>query len=110
MEGAPSPQFENEICYGKDLRSIPLKDIHNAQINLDYIIDTYRQFKEKYPESSFFGEPDINGYYWIDYLSGSSGLREMIIEGKSSGQIKDSWKEDIELFKIQRKPYLIYPE
>ena len=110
MEGAPSPQFENEICYGKDLRMIPLETIYNAQIDLDYLIDAYRQFKEKYPEISFFGEPDINGYYWIDYLSGSSELREMIIEGKSSGQIKDSWKQDIELFRIQRRPYLIYPE
>lgn len=110
MEGAPSPQFENEICYGKDLRRIPLEAIYNAQIDLDYLIDAYRQFKEKYPEISFFGEPDINGYYWIDYLSGSSELREMIIEGKSSGQIKDSWKQDIELFKTQRRPYLIYPE
>ena len=110
MEGAPSPQFENEICYGKDLKTIPLEDIHNAQINLDYIIDAYRQFKEKYPESSFFGDPDINGYYWIDYLSGSSRLREMIIEGKNSRQIKDSWKEDVERFRVQRRPYLIYPE
>ena len=110
MEGAPSPQFENEICYGRDLRNIPLEHIYNARINLDYIIDAYRQFKEKYPEGSFFGEPDINGYYWIDYLSGSSELREMIIEGKSSEQIKASWEEDIELFKVERKPYLIYPE
>ncbi|MBR3251944.1 MAG: DUF1343 domain-containing protein [Erysipelotrichaceae bacterium] len=110
MEGAPSPQFENEICYGRNLSDLALDDIHEAQINPEYLISAYRQFHEKYPDLPFFKEPDINGIYWIDYLSGSSKLREMIIEGKSSQEIKDSWKEDVERFKIQRRPYLIYPE
>ena len=110
MEGALAPQFEDQICYGKDLRNIPLEKIYDDQINLDYLIDTYRQFNEKYKDLSFFGDPDINGYYWIDYLSGSSSLREMIIEGKTAEEIKASWNDDIESFKILRRPYLLYPE
>ena len=110
MEGASNPQFENELCYGKDLREIPIDEICDSRINLDYLISAYSQFSGKYPELSFFGEPDINGYCWIDYLSGSSNLREMIIEGKTSEEIKGSWKQDIECFLNQRRPYLLYPE
>ena len=89
-----------------------LAKLKSASVTAVYDIDPAKSaaFKEKYPESSFFGDPDINGYYWIDYLSGSSRLREMIIEGKNSRQIKDSWKEDVERFRVQRRPYLIYPE
>ena len=110
MEGAKYPQYEDEICYGKNLRGIPLNEIHSAQIDLNYLIDTYKKFHEKYPDISFFGDPDINGYYWIDYLSGSSSLREMIIDGKNAQEIKASWAQEIEDFKDLRRSYLLYPE
>jgi uncharacterized protein YbbC (DUF1343 family) len=32
----------------------------------------------------------------------------MIIEGKSNEEIKDRWKAEVEQFKLQRKPYLLY--
>ena len=53
---------------------------------------------------------DINGYYWIDYLSGSDELRKMIIDGYSEEQIKETWKSDLEMFEKQRQPYLLYAE
>jgi len=34
----------------------------------------------------------------------------MIEDGLTAVQIQATWKEDVELFKKQRKPYLIYPE
>ncbi|EOA50436.1 hypothetical protein HMPREF1532_01487 [Bacteroides salyersiae WAL 10018 = DSM 18765 = JCM 12988] len=34
----------------------------------------------------------------------------MIKQGKNADEIKAMWKEDVEKFKIQRKPYLIYEE
>lgn len=39
----------------------------------------------------------------VDYV------RKMIKEGKSAAEIKSMWKNDVEKFKEQRKPYLIYP-
>jgi uncharacterized protein YbbC (DUF1343 family) len=34
----------------------------------------------------------------------------MIKQGKSADEIKAMWKGDVENFKVQRKPYLLYAE
>jgi uncharacterized protein YbbC (DUF1343 family) len=34
----------------------------------------------------------------------------MIKEGKSAKEIEAMWTEDVEKFKEERKPYLLYPE
>lgn len=60
------------------------------------------------PENSFWGVPDDQGRYWIDLLSGSDALRTMTEAGMSAEQIEESWQEDIDLFLIQREPYLLY--
>ena len=31
-------------------------------------------------------------------------------EGKNADEIKARWKDDVEKFKVQRKPYLLYEE
>ena len=110
MSGAAYPQFEGELCYGRNLMDIPLQSIIDKHIDLSYLIEAYSRFHERFPEQSFFGEPDINGYYWIDYLSGSDELRKMIIDGYSEEQIKETWKSDLEMFEKQRQPYLLYAE
>ncbi|MBR0070036.1 MAG: DUF1343 domain-containing protein, partial [Synergistaceae bacterium] len=57
---------------------------------------------------SFWGTPDAQGRYWIDKLSGSDELRKMTDNGNTAQEIKSSWQNDIENFKRQREPYLIY--
>ena len=37
-----------------------------------------------------------------------SSLACCIAEGKSADEIKAMWKDDVEKFKVQRKPYLLY--
>ena len=37
-------------------------------------------------------------------------VREMIAQGMSAEEIKATWQGDVELFKVQRKPYLLYAE
>ena len=110
MSGARYPQYEDELCYGKDLRDGSLVEILSNHIDLSYIIDAYNRFNELYPELSFFGEADYSGKYWIDYLSGSSALRQMITDGYSEKEIKASWQDDLEAFLELRKPYLLYKE
>jgi uncharacterized protein YbbC (DUF1343 family) len=110
MSGAAYAQFEGELCCGRKLMDIPFQSIIDKHIDLSYLIEAYSRFHERLPEQSFFGEPDINGYYWIDYLSGSDELRKMIIDGYSEEQIKETWKSDLEMFEKQRQPYLLYAE
>ncbi|MCR5747631.1 MAG: DUF1343 domain-containing protein [Lachnospiraceae bacterium] len=109
-EASLEPPFEGEICYGKDLRNIPLEEIWAKGIDLEYLVDSYNALKEVSSETYFWGKEYEGGIYWIDKLSGSDALRKMIDEGKSASEIKDSWQEDIESFKKQRKPYLLYEE
>ena len=41
---------------------------------------------------------------------GQRYIREMIEEGASAADIKAKWQADVEAFKQQRKPYLLYAE
>ena len=41
---------------------------------------------------------------------GNTQVYDMIVAGKSAKYIKATWQKDIEKFKAQRKPYLLYKE
>lgn len=110
MSGAQNPPFEGKTCYGKDLSGIPLLQIWDEQIHLDYLVDAYHAVHDKYPEVGFFGTPDKQGRYWLDKLCGTDEVRLMIEDGRSADEIKASWKHDIEDFKARRRPYLLYEE
>ena len=110
ISGATNPPFMNEVCYGRDLRNELIQDIWDNGINLEYIISAYRAYKKTSAKKYFWGSANKNGFYWIDLLSGSDNLRKMIDAGKSAGEIKESWQSDIQAFKTQRKPYLLYEE
>ncbi|MBQ9434342.1 MAG: DUF1343 domain-containing protein, partial [Synergistaceae bacterium] len=108
ISGAQNPPFENEICYGEDLRPIPIENILSEGINVEYLVKAYRAVTSQSPEESFWGNPDTQGRYWIDRLSGSDELRTMITNGSTAQEIKAAWEDDIESFKKQREPYMIY--
>ena len=110
MSGALEPPFMDETCYGEDLRVIPIDEIKSSGINVGYLVRAYNAYKETGRQEYFWGEPDAEGKYWIDKLSGSDGLRKMVDEGKSAEEIKASWQSDINRFKEARKPYLLYEE
>ena len=110
MSGATNPPFMNEVCYGKDLRDELIQDIFDNGINLEYLVDAYNSYKKTSAKNYFWGSANKNGRYWIDLLSGSDKLRKMIEAGKSASEIKESWQSDIQAFKTQRKPYLLYEE
>lgn len=110
MPGANEPPFEGVACFGKQLMDMPIEDIWNAGINLDYLVDAYNAVHEAHPEVDFFGTPDKSGRYWLDKLCGTDAVRTMIVAGESAGAIKASWQADIEAFKAQRRPYLLYEE
>ena len=94
MEEA-SPKHINKKCYGEDLRSYPLL----SEINLSWIINAYNNSNDK---KTFFK----SGF---NKLAGNQKLQEQIIDGISEKDIKLSWKEGIDKFKMIRSKYLIYP-
>ena len=110
MPGAKDPPFEGSVCHGRQLMEVPLKDIWEAGIDLDYLVDAYHAVHEAHPEVDFFGKPDKSGQYWLDKLCGTDEVRTMIVAGETAESIKASWQADIEAFKAQRRPYLLYEE
>lgn len=98
--GAVKPPFMDKLCYGIDLRNISKEELWSEGINLDYVIDAYNKLGKR---TNFFGQ-------LFELLIGQRYVRDMIMEGCSAEEIEARWAEDVESFKIQRKPYLIYNE
>jgi uncharacterized protein YbbC (DUF1343 family) len=92
--GSKYPKHENKECFGTNLRlEKPL-----TAINLNWIIETYKQCPEK--------EEFFNNFF--DKLAGTDKLRKQIIAEKTQKEIKESWQEGLEEFKEKREKHLIY--
>lgn len=100
VPGAKSPPQLNKLCHGVNLSNLSDEDIWKKGVNLTYIIDAYRNLNM----GDHFFRP------FFELLIGTDYVRKMIEEGKNADEIKARWKEDVEKFKVQRKPYLLYPD
>ena len=100
IPGAKFPPQLNKECFGVDLRTTPsIEEINKTGINLEYVIDAYKNLNL---DDHFFRS-------FFELLIGKSYVRKMIMEGKSAAEIKAMWADDVVKFKQQRKPYLLYP-
>ena len=102
-EGASNPKLKGESCFGIDLSNVKIKDFrHKGKIELSWLIEFYNNYEDK---EKFFLKNN-----WIDKLAGTDELRKMIIQGKTSEEIKEVWKTDLIKFNSARKKYLLYPD
>jgi uncharacterized protein YbbC (DUF1343 family) len=69
-------------------------------VDLTVIIDAYRNLNM---DDHFFRS-------FVELLIGTDYVRKMIKQGKSAEEIRATWQDDVEKFKVQRKPYLLYAE
>jgi uncharacterized protein YbbC (DUF1343 family) len=94
------PKFEEQVCYGQNLKGVAENYQHNPiELNLTWLIAAYQVSPDK---ATFF-----NNYF--DKLAGSDQLRMDIIAGKDEKQIRESWKSNLDNFKVIREKYLLYP-
>lgn len=100
VEGAKNPPQLGNLCHGRDLRGISDEKIIEAGLNLEYVIDAYNHLG--------LGEKFFTSFF--EKLIGRGDIRQMIMDGKSAAEIKATWADDVERFKAQRKPYLLYNE
>ena len=94
-EGSKYPKYENIECFGTDLR---FQENYLTALNLNWLIDSYNNCPNK--------ERFFNNFF--DKLAGTDKLRLQIISVKSANEIRESWKEDLNKFKLVRKRYLLY--
>ena len=100
IPGAKNPPQLNKLCHGVNLSNMSDEEIWERGVDLSYIIDAYKNLNM----GDHFFRP------FFELLVGTDYVRKMIEDGKSAGEIKSRWKGDVEKFKEQRKPYLLYQE
>ncbi|MDR1644652.1 MAG: DUF1343 domain-containing protein [Tannerellaceae bacterium] len=93
-----NPLQKDRRCFGVDLRGLPFE----GGLTLRFFLDFYRKAGCR---DSFFARPA-----WFDLLAGNASLRASILEGLSEEDIRRSWQEDLERYKILRRRYLLYPD
>ena len=98
--GAKTPPQMDKLCHGVDLHNLKAEDVIAQGMNLEYVIDAYRNLN--------IGDKFFTSFF--DKLAGRTYIREMIQAGKSASEIRAMWQDDVTKFKKQRRPYLLYPE
>ncbi len=94
------PKFENQLCYGLDLRTYSEKCSRIKKLDIQYIIDFYFSYPDK---ENFFSS-------FFNLLAGNDKLQEQIKLGLTEAEIRKSWEPELSDFKIKRKKYLIYSD
>jgi uncharacterized protein YbbC (DUF1343 family) len=100
ISGAKNPPLLNQKCYGLDLRNVSDELIFKGGFDLTYVIDAYKKLK--------MGDKFFTSFF--EKLVGVDYVRKMIVAGKTADEIRKVWEKDVEKFKKQRKPYLLYEE
>lgn len=100
VDGAKNPPLKDKLCHGVDLRKVSDEDAIAGGINLEYLIDAYRDLN--------LGDTFFTSFF--EKLVGRGDIRAMIEAGKSADEIKATWADDVARFRAQRKPYLLYEE
>jgi len=98
--GAKNPPQKDKLCHGVDLSKKDHEQIISEGINLNYLLDAYHNLN--------MGDKFFRKFF--ELLIGDGNIRMMIEGGATAEQIKATWADDVEKFKQQRKPYLLYKE
>ena len=98
--GSKTPPHSGKLCYGEDLRAVADEEIWREGVNLEYIIDAYRDLN--------MGDKFFTPMF--EKLIGVCYVREMIKEGRTAEEIEAQWHEELEAYRALRKRYLIYEE
>jgi uncharacterized protein YbbC (DUF1343 family) len=100
MTGAQKPPYLNQSCSGFNLHddaNVILEKLNN-NINLFWL----KQAHEMYPDKKRF----FNKFF--DNLTGNTVLKEQIQMRCDEKDIRQTWQQDLKLFKKIRKNYLLY--
>jgi uncharacterized protein YbbC (DUF1343 family) len=90
------PLHRDTMCFGIDLRDYSFQD--SSYFTLKWLIFAYNNYPKK---DSFFNSYFLN-------LSGNNILINQIKSGLNEEEIKNTWQQDFEIFKIIRSKYLLY--
>lgn len=101
-EGAKSPLYENQVCYGANLRLPPYDalKIIRKKVQLTFVKNAYSLMPDK---TKFFND-------FFEKLTGNVWVRYHIMQNKSDEDIRATWEPGLISFKKIRKKYLLYSD
>jgi uncharacterized protein YbbC (DUF1343 family) len=107
-QGASSPKYMNQLCYGWNV-SATGSPFGGGNIHLQFLLEAYKLFPDK---TNFFIKPKSNNTrdYFFNKLAGNAALMQQIIDGRTEDEIRASWQPDLNSFKQTRKKYLLYDD
>jgi uncharacterized protein YbbC (DUF1343 family) len=98
---ALKPLHENRECKGYDLREFGRSYMSSAgQLYIYWLIELYNISENK---ESFFNE-------FFDTLAGTDEFRKQIIGNVPEEEIRNSWQDGLNSFRITRSKYLLYED
>lgn len=100
VPGAKNPPLRDTLCFGVDLSGLDEESVIAKGINLEYLIDAYNKL----------GRPENFFRDFFEKLIGRGDIRGMIESGMDADSIRATWAADVEAFRAQRRPYLLYAE
>jgi uncharacterized protein YbbC (DUF1343 family) len=93
------PPYEGQLCFGQNLANNAENLAQNEyHFTLGFLISSYQYFKDSTP---FFND-------YFPKLTGSEMLKEQVMGGMDEISIRESWKEELDLFIKIRSKYLLY--
>ncbi len=97
---ASNPKYKGQLCGGVYVKVGNRNIINAVKIGLAVVSGIHTLYKDslKFRDRGF------------DRLAGTPVIREMILQGKSVGEIESTWKEELKEFMKQRKKILLYLE
>ncbi len=93
-----NPLHKDRTCYGDDLRNLSPA----PKFTLRYFLEWMKKFDNK--------EEFLTRANWFNQLIGNDTVLQLINEGKSEEEIRESWKSELGQYKQLRKKYLLYPD
>lgn len=95
---ALNPPLKDKKVYGEDLRNVT-----PAGLTLNYLMRWQQLF-------SSHAKVMITAPDFFDRLAGTDQLRIQLLRGDSEAEIRTSWESALQQFRLQRQPYLLYPD
>lgn len=95
---ALNPPLMNQQVHGEDLRQVQA-----GGLSLGYLMKWQQLFRHN--ARDIFTAPDF-----LDKLAGTDTFRKQLELGFSEAAMRQSWQADLERFRQQRLPYLLYPD
>jgi len=97
--GAKHPKHEGKKCYGFDL-SEDMMNQRMYEMDLSFLIDAY-----KYMNGDLFRGKKKQMFY---LLTGNNKMLGQLKKGMTEEEIRETWQEDLDAYKVIREKYLLY--